>query len=75
MLPKNLQLHSYISFTSAMLFSISVSAGAGGSLSISPDQGNETPQIQLENGGDNGMKAKTMEAETQQVMSQAERRP
>ena len=65
----NFRQFSFISFISLLLANPALAGG--GNLSVSPDQGNETPQIQLENGGDKGMKAKTMEAETQQVMSQA----
>ncbi|MCS3903359.1 hypothetical protein J2T55_001380 [Methylohalomonas lacus] len=70
MLLNRQQFNNALSAFVLLLLANPAIAGGGGNLSVSPDQGNETPQLQLENGGDNGMKAKTMEAETQQVMSQ-----
>jgi len=61
---------NFISTIAMSLLAYPVIAGAGGNLSISPDQETDASQLQLNSGGDDGKTMKTMPAETQQVMVQ-----
>jgi len=61
----NYRQFSLISSISLLLANPALAGG--GNLSVSPDQKTKTPQLQLNNGGDDGNTMKTMSAETQQV--------